>query len=110
MTGNERMAQLYLDGATIREIAKAFHCGEGTVATILRAQGVEIRPPGRRTVEEVAAAAKRLREVDLAFDGEWVRDGLIWRPVARPAEDAYSLHRRRYHREHKRAQRAGKRI
>lgn len=102
-----RIDRLYRSGMTIIQIVEHTGRASQTVQKALKAAGTPTRGRGRRTNEEIAEAERAVAEdVDLAFDGEWVRDGLILRPKPRNTEDAYRAHRRAYQREHKRASRA----
>lgn len=69
------MAADYIEGWTTAELADWWGVSAKYVADRLRKMGVELRPPGSRP-------GSRVRHVDpLAYEGQWVRDGLVMRPT-----------------------------
>lgn len=48
-----QIVEAYNNGATLVEIGRAHQCSAGTVSNLLKANGVERRPRGRRKKETV---------------------------------------------------------
>ena len=76
------IARLYTDGASIRDLQEATGLSNRQVRRHLATTGTPTRGVGRRA----AVTHDPIEESeDIAYDGEWVRRGMVWMP-ARPRQ------------------------
>ena len=70
----------YASGATILEVAQCLRVGERKVSRWVHEAGI-LRPPGPSGQRVIRPSLP-----NVAYEGDWVRVGLILRPVARKVE------------------------
>lgn len=80
---SDRIVALYRQGGSIVQVAALVGRSGTTVQKVLRQRGVATRPPGARPANLPRLSI--LTDPTLAFDGKWVRVGMVWKPVLREA-------------------------